>query len=78
MRLPSPKPALIHSKFLTALQGPGGKMSASNPNSAIFMNDTPNQIKKKINSHAFSGGQETLELHRELGGNPDVDVAYVG
>ena len=45
MRFPSPKPALIHSKFLTALQGPGGKMSASDPNSAIFMTDTPNQIK---------------------------------
>jgi tryptophanyl-tRNA synthetase len=26
--------------------------------------------------HAFSGGQETLEEHREKGGNPDVDVAY--
>jgi tryptophanyl-tRNA synthetase len=76
MRFPSPKPALIHSKFLTALQGPGGKMSASNPNSAIFMSDTPKQIASKINKHAFSGGQETLELHRELGGNPDVDVAY--
>ncbi|KAF2403169.1 tryptophanyl-tRNA synthetase [Trichodelitschia bisporula] len=73
---PSPKAALIHSKFLTALQGPGGKMSASNPNSAIFMDDTPNQIKKKINSHAYSGGQETAELQRELGGNPDVDVSY--
>ncbi|KAF2084172.1 putative tryptophanyl-tRNA synthetase [Saccharata proteae CBS 121410] len=71
-----PKPALIHSKFLTALQGPGGKMSASDPNSAIYMSDTPKQIQKKVNSHAFSGGQETLELHRELGGNPDVDVAY--
>ena len=45
MRYPSPKPALIHSKFLTALQGPGGKMSSSNPNSAIFMTDTPKQIK---------------------------------
>ena len=31
MRHPSPKPALIHSKFLTALQGTGGKMSASDP-----------------------------------------------
>ena len=51
-------------------------MSASNPNSAIFMSDTPKQIASKINKHAFSGGQETLELHRELGGNPDVDVAY--
>jgi tryptophanyl-tRNA synthetase len=75
MRVPCNKPALIHSKFLTALQGPGGKMSSSNPNSAIFMSDTPKQIKTKINK-AFSGGQETLELHQKLGGNPDVDVPY--
>jgi tryptophanyl-tRNA synthetase len=73
---PHPKTALILSKFLTALQGPGGKMSASDPNSAIFMSDTPNQIKNKINKHAFSGGRETMEEQRELGGNPDVDVAY--
>jgi tryptophanyl-tRNA synthetase len=76
MDQPSPKPALIHSKFLTALQGAGGKMSASNPNSAIFMSDSPKEIKNKINKHAFSGGQETLELHREKGGNPDIDVPY--
>ncbi|KAK2883376.1 hypothetical protein FQN49_000016 [Arthroderma sp. PD_2] len=75
MRFPSPKPALIHSQFLTALQGAGGKMSASDPNSAIFMTDTPNQIKNKINK-AFSGGRETVEEHRRLGGNPDVDVSY--
>lgn len=77
MRYPSPKPALIHSKFLTALQGAGGKMSSSNPNSAIFMTDTGKQIKNKINKHAFSGGRETVEEHRELGGNPDVDVSYI-
>ncbi|RYP22451.1 hypothetical protein DL765_001663 [Monosporascus sp. GIB2] len=77
MRNPSPKPALIHSKFLTALQGAGGKMSSSNPNSAIFMTDTPKQIKTKINRHAFSGGQSTLEEHRRIGGNPDVDVSYI-
>jgi tryptophanyl-tRNA synthetase len=76
MRFPIPKPALIHSKFLTALQGAGGKMSSSNPNSAIFMSDTPKMIKDKINKHAFSGGRETAEEHREKGGNPDVDVAY--
>ncbi|KAF2021714.1 tryptophanyl-tRNA synthetase [Aaosphaeria arxii CBS 175.79] len=76
MSLPSPKPALLHSKFLTALQGAGGKMSASDPNSAIFMSDTASQVKNKINKHAFSGGQETLELHRELGGDPDIDVPY--
>ncbi|KAL7651915.1 tryptophan--tRNA ligase, variant 2 [Aspergillus niger] len=48
MRFPSPKPALIHSKFLTALQGAGGKMSSSDPNSAIFMTDTPKQIKVRM------------------------------
>lgn len=75
-RMGCTKPALIHSRFLDALQGPGSKMSASDDNSAIFLNDTPAQIKKKINSYAFSGGQETLELQRELGGDPEVDVSF--
>jgi len=26
--------------------------------------------------YAFSGGQATTELHRKLGGNPDVDVSF--
>lgn len=76
MEFPSPKTALILSKFLTALQGPGGKMSASDPNSAIFMSDTPKIIEKKIKSFAFSGGGATKEDHEKYGGNPDVDVAY--
>ncbi|KID91120.1 tryptophanyl-tRNA synthetase [Metarhizium guizhouense ARSEF 977] len=70
------KPALIHMRFLDALQGPGSKMSASDDNSAIFLSDTAKQIKNKINKYAFSGGRETLEEHREKGGNADVDVAY--
>ena len=70
------KPALIHSLFLPALQGPGSKMSASDTTSAIFLSDTPKQIKTKVNKYAFSGGQDTAELQREHGGNPDVDVAY--
>lgn len=70
------KPSLIHSRFFPALQGPGTKMSASDATSAIYLDDTPKQIAKKINKYAFSGGQVTLEDHRRLGGNPDVDVAY--
>ncbi|WFD35804.1 tryptophan--tRNA ligase [Malassezia cuniculi] len=76
VRLKYPKPSLIHSKFFPALQGAQTKMSASNENSGIFMHDTPNQIKNKINKHAISGGQETLEEQRRLGGNPDVDVSF--
>jgi tryptophanyl-tRNA synthetase len=40
------------------------------------MSDSANEIKKKITKHAFSGGRETAELQRELGANPDIDVAY--
>ncbi|WWD00530.1 tryptophan-tRNA ligase [Kwoniella sp. B9012] len=70
------KPALLHSKFLPALQGAGTKMSASKENTAIFMTDDPKKIAKKIKSHAFSGGGATQEEHRSKGGNPDVDIAY--
>ncbi|EPX74478.1 tryptophan-tRNA ligase Wrs1 [Schizosaccharomyces octosporus yFS286] len=75
-RLKFKKPALIHSRFFPALQGPQSKMSASKDSSAIFMTDTPNKIKNKVNKYAFSGGGATVEIHREKGGNPDVDVAY--
>lgn len=75
-KLGYPKPALLHSVFFPALQGSKTKMSASDNNSAVFLTDTPNQIKNKVNKHAFSGGQDTLEKHRELGGNCDVDISY--
>ncbi|RMD40977.1 hypothetical protein DV735_g4158, partial [Chaetothyriales sp. CBS 134920] len=70
------KPAIIHSIFLPALQGPGSKMSASVDTSAIFLSDKPNQIKNKINKYAFSGGQDTQEKHRELGGRTAKDVPF--
>lgn len=70
------KPALLHSTFLPALQGAKTKMSASVANSAIFLTDTPKQIKTKINKYAFSGGRDTIEEHREKGGDVTVDVAY--
>lgn len=75
-RLGFPKPALILSAFFPALQGAKTKMSASDFNSAVFLTDTPKQIKTKINKHAFSGGRVTVEEHREFGGNTDIDVPY--
>lgn len=51
-------------------------MSASIDSSAIFMKDTPKQIKDKVNKYAFSGGQVSAEEQRAKGGNPDVDVSY--
>lgn len=51
-------------------------MSSSDSTSAIFLNDTQNQIKKKINKYAFSGGQADIETHRKLGANLEVDISY--
>lgn len=50
-------------------------MSASDVESSIFLSDTNNQIKKKVGK-AFSGGQDTRELHREIGGRTQVDVPF--
>jgi len=74
-KLGYPKPAAIHSIFIPGLQH-GGKMSTSEPNSTIFLKDTPKQVKDKINKQAFSGGRDTIEEHRRLGGNPDIDVSF--
>ena len=63
-----------YHKFMPGLKG--GKMSSSDENSFIALTDTPKQAAKKINKYAFSGGKPTVEEHRKLGGNPDVDVAF--
>jgi len=70
------KPAVIHTKFLVALGGVNAKMSSTGSSPTIYMTDTPKEIKKKIMSHAYSGGQSTLELHREYGGDLETDVSY--
>lgn len=53
----------------------GKKMSASEPDTAIFLDDPIESMTVKI-KHAFSGGRESLELHRKHGGNPEVDKSY--
>ena len=75
-RIGKEKPALIHNIMIPSLSGPGGKMSASEESGTIYTTDSPEKIKKKINKYAFSGGQSTVEEHRKVGGNPDIDVSY--
>ena len=70
------KPALIHNIMIPSLLGPGGKMSASDEKSTIYTTDSPEQVKKKINKYAFSGGQSDIDEHRKIGGDPDIDVSY--
>lgn len=70
------KPASIQCSFLPPLTGSEGKMSSSKSDKSILSTDLPGQVKKKINKYAFSGGRDSLEEHREKGGDTSVDISY--
>jgi tryptophanyl-tRNA synthetase len=42
----------------------------------INLTDSPKEVETKIKKYAFSGGKDTIEEHRRLGGNPDIDVSF--
>ena len=75
-RLGFPKPALIHSTFIPALQGAQTKMSGSLPESSIYLTDSPDQIRDKIMKYAYSGGRSTIEEHRKHGGDCKTDISF--
>jgi tryptophanyl-tRNA synthetase len=65
-----------YHQMIPGLKGAKSKMSSSDPNSFIALTENPKTVKNKINKYAFSGGKETLEEHKRLGGNPDIDVSF--
>jgi len=67
-------PSFIYFKHQSGLQ-PGAKMSASHPETAIFLDDDLKLVEKKIKK-AFSGGQPTIEEHRKNGGNIEIDLVF--
>ncbi len=75
-KLGYPKTAAIHSKFLPGLEGPAGKMSASKEQTAIYLTDNPETVRRKIIKYAFTGGQPSIAEQREKGGNPDVCTVF--
>jgi tryptophanyl-tRNA synthetase len=74
-KFPVTKPGALLGKFLPSLAGPG-KMSSSDDAPSIFLTDDRETVTEKLQKHAFSSGQSSLEAHREQGGNPDIDVAF--
>ncbi len=66
------KPAIMHTKFLPSLNGES-KMSSSDVMNAIYLNDTPETVKKKVGK-AFTGQQATAELQKKYGGDPEKCV----
>ncbi len=68
------KPAQIHCKFMPGL-GQGGKMSASEPDTAIFTTDPPKVVERKV-MNSFTGGRKTVEEQRRLGAQADICPIY--
>ena len=70
------KAAAIHSKFVPGLLGLGGKMSASKPETAVYLTDDPEEAGKKIWKYALTGGRATAKEQREKGGEPEKCVVF--
>ncbi|MFB6156837.1 MAG: tryptophan--tRNA ligase, partial [Haloferacaceae archaeon] len=66
-------PSSIYHRFMTGLTG--GKMSSSVPASHISLLDDPADGYEKVKA-AATGGRETAEKQRELGGEPDECPVY--
>ena len=75
-RLHRQRCATIYHKLLPGLLGIDCKMSSSKPETCVYLDEGEESIREKIYKYAFSGGQPTLELHRKLGGNPEIDVCF--
>ncbi len=66
-------PSSIYHRFMTGLKG--GKMSSSIPKSHIALTDKPQKGHEKVKD-AETGGRETAQKQRELGGKPDECPIY--
>ena len=66
-------PSSTYHSFLQGLQG--GKMSSSVPESLVWFDDTEKDAKKKIMG-ALTGGKQTLEEQKRLGGEPEKCSIY--
>jgi len=66
-------PAATYHRFMGGLQG--GKMSSSKPESHISLIDTPESAEKKM-AGALTGGRETAEEQRRLGGRAEECMVY--
>lgn len=66
-------PSSTYHRFITGLTG--GKMSSSKPKTAIYLNEETKNAVKKLKS-AKTGGMESLQEQKELGGKPDECVIF--
>jgi tryptophanyl-tRNA synthetase len=67
-----PKPALLHSRMIPGLLGEAAmSTTGSSEDGALFLNDPPKTVERKVR-HAFTGGRASVEEQRRLGANPEI------
>jgi tryptophanyl-tRNA synthetase len=67
-----PKPALVHSQMVPGLLGEAAmSTSGDRADNALFLNDPPDVVERKVRN-AFTGGRATVEEQRRLGAVPEV------
>ncbi len=67
-----PKPALVHSRMVPGLLGEAAmSTTGSARDNALFLNDPPKEIDRKVRN-AFTGGRATVEEQRRLGATPEI------
>ena len=66
-------PSSTYHRFISGLTG--DKMSSSDPNSAVYLSDTPEDGAKKI-MRAKTGGRTSAEEQRQEGGEPNNCSVY--
>ncbi|KXB07943.1 tryptophanyl-tRNA synthetase, partial [candidate division MSBL1 archaeon SCGC-AAA382N08] len=66
-------PSSTYSRLISGLTG--DKMSSSEPKSAIFLTDSFEEVRNKVNN-AVTGGRNTIEEQKEKGGMPDECTIY--
>ncbi len=64
-------PSELVFKFQNSLLNPFEKMSGSRPKTAIYLTDSPENIREKIQK-AFTGSVSVLDVHKKLGGIPEA------
>ncbi|MFH1840406.1 MAG: tryptophan--tRNA ligase [Nanoarchaeota archaeon] len=64
-------PGELIFNFLPSLQNPEGKMSASKPESCIYLTDSPEEAERKL-KRAYTGGLKSGADQKVLGGVPEI------
>ena len=78
-RPPSGAPFSAVSPTVASPQAPqeGAVCGLPSPHRAAAWRASVCPLLVQVNKHAFSGGRDTIEEHRQLGGNCDVDVSFM-